>query len=159
MRIGKSALLGAVGFTLAAFGTTAVAQEAAKVLEQRQALMKAQGGNMKALGEIAKGERTEAPQEIAKRAQTLREDAKQIAVMFKPEFHVGNVSGDMKTTASEKIWAEPEKFTAAANNLELASAKLEEAANSGDQEQIKVAIGGVGKTCGGCHELYRVKKQ
>ncbi len=155
----KSVLFGTVGAVIAALASVAVAQDAAKVLEQRQAMMKAQGGNMKALSEIAKGERTETPQDIARRAREINESAKQIAVMFKPEFHAGNFSGGLKTTANERIWREPEQFTAAANRLELASAQLAMAADAGDQEKIKAAIGDMAKTCGGCHELFRVKKQ
>ena len=144
---------------LAAAASVAVAQEAAKVLEQRQAMMKVIGGNMKALGEIAKGERTETAQDVGRRAREINEQAKRIAVMFKPEFHAGNVGADLKTTAADRIWKEPEQFTAAANRLELASVQLAAAADAGDQEKIKAAIGEMAKTCGGCHELYRIKRQ
>ena len=158
MTIRKSVLFGGVGLVLVGLASAGFAQEAAKVLEQRQALMKAVGGNMKALGEIAKGERTETPQEVGRRAREINANAKQIAMMFKPEFHTANVTGDLKTTASEKIWKEPAQFSDSSSKLELASAQLATAADAGDQEKMKAAIGELAKTCGGCHELYRVKK-
>ena len=159
MQINRTMLFGGMGVVLATLASAAIAQEAAKVIEQRQAMMKVIGGNMKALGEIAKGDRTETPQEIGRRAREVSEQARQIAVMFKPEFHTANVTGGLKTTASEKIWQDPQEFTASANRLELASAQLTTAAEAGDQEKIKAAIGEMTKTCGGCHELYRVKRQ
>lgn len=158
MLVKRSVLFAGVALAVAGLASISFAQDAAKVIEQRQAMMKVFGGNMKALSEVAKGEKQATNEEIGKRARDINATAKQISLMFKPEFHVGNVGADMKTTASDKIWKEPEQFTGAANKLELASVDLAAAADAGDQEKIKAAIGAMGKTCGGCHEVYRIKK-
>ena len=161
MTLIRSVLFGGAIFALAGLTSVAFSQgapEAPQVLQQRQAMMKAIGGNLKALNEISKGERTESMQDVSRRAREVSEAAKQISVMFKPEFHTANVGSDLKTSASEKIWKEPEQFTASANRLELASTQLAAAADANDQEKMKLAIADMAKTCGGCHELYRVKK-
>jgi len=46
----------------------------------------------------------------------------------------------------------PEKRT---NALVTASADLLAAAKLGEESAIKKAIGGVGKSCGGCHNEFR----
>lgn len=159
MAFNRMRLIGGVGLVLAALAPAALAQDQAKVLEQRQALMKAIGGNMKALNEIARGDRDEGPQDVARRAREINESAKRIAVMFQPEVHIGNVSGDLKTTAKPEIWQEPEKFRGGVAKLDQASLDLAAAADSGDKERIRTAVADLAKTCGGCHEVFRVKKQ
>jgi len=104
------------------------------------------------------GESTEAPEEVARRAREINEAAKRIAALFEPEVHIGNVDGGLKTTANERIWQEPEKFAESAAQLEQASLQLAMAAEAGDNAKIRAAIGDLGKSCGGCHQLYRVKK-
>ena len=61
----------------------------------------------------------------------------------------------VKTEALAKIWQESEQYAKAADKLTLASNKLIAAAKSNDEGAIKKAIGGVGKTCGGCHDNFK----
>ena len=49
-------------------------------------------------------------------------------------------------------------FNKALSAFQAASAKLLEAANSGDKAAVGAALGGVGKACGGCHKPFRKKK-
>jgi len=63
----------------------------------------------------------------------------------------------VKTEALDKIWQQPENFAKRIKDLTLASANLQKAALSGNESTIKKAIGGVGKTCGGCHDNFKVE--
>ena len=59
------------------------------------------------------------------------------------------------TDAKPEIWAEMDKFNAAAKKMQDEMAKLNAAAKSGSLDAIKVAAGDVGKACKACHDDYR----
>ena len=61
----------------------------------------------------------------------------------------------VKTEALNDIWKKPEAYAKRINDLTKSSATLQAVAMSGDTAAIKRAIGGVGKTCGGCHDNFR----
>ena len=60
-----------------------------------------------------------------------------------------------ETRAKPEIWAEMDKFNAAAKKMQDEMAKLNAAAKSGSLDAIKVAAGDVGKACKACHDDYR----
>ena len=64
----------------------------------------------------------------------------------------------VKTEALAKVWSEREAFEKRIKNLSLASEKLIKIAASGDEKAMRAAIGGVGKTCGGCHDDFKEDK-
>lgn len=59
--------------------------------------------------------------------------------------------------AKPEIWAEKSKFDAAAQKMQDAVAKLHAAAKTGDQSQIKAAVGAAAQSCNDCHDTYRSK--
>jgi cytochrome c556 len=63
-----------------------------------------------------------------------------------------------KTDALPAIWQNRGDFEAKAKALETESAKLLQLAQAGDEAGFKGQFPAVGRTCGGCHENYRVKK-
>ena len=65
----------------------------------------------------------------------------------------GTDKGDTK--AEPKIWAEKDKFNAAAGAMQDAMVKLNTAAKGGNLDAIKAAVGDVGKSCKNCHDTYR----
>jgi cytochrome c556 len=68
-------------------------------------------------------------------------------------FPAGTDSG--QTKAKAEIWSEPDKFRQGATTMQEAVGKLQTAANSGNLDQIKAAVGDVGKSCKACHDSYR----
>jgi len=68
-------------------------------------------------------------------------------------FVPGSDKGDTK--AEPKIWAEMDKFNAAATKMQEEMAKLNVAAKGGNIDAIKVAVGDTGKACKACHDTYR----
>ena len=69
----------------------------------------------------------------------------------------GFVEGTDKgeTRAEPKIWAEMDKFKAAATKMQDEMAKLNVAAKGGNLDAIKAAAGETGKSCKACHDSYR----
>lgn len=65
----------------------------------------------------------------------------------------GTSSGDTK--AKPEIWSERDKFNAAAGKMQEEVVKLNAAAKTGNLDQIKAAVGEVGKSCKACHDNYR----
>lgn len=117
----------------------------------RKALMKSNGGSLKALGEaVAAGDNAAA----TAAAQTINENASKIPSLF-PEG-----SGTGETRAKPEIWQNFADFRAKANDLESASAKVVADAQAGNLgSDPKAVVGSIGKTCGACHEAYRAPKQ
>lgn len=65
----------------------------------------------------------------------------------------GTSSGDTK--AKPEIWSERDKFNAAAGKMQEEVVKLSAAAKTGNFDQVKAAVGEVGKSCKACHDNYR----
>ena len=140
-------LAGAVtSFSMAA-GPAAHADASADI-KYRQAVMKALGSHMGSVAAIAKGEVGHAGH-MAGHAAAI--DA--LASMTGDVFPEG--SGSEATRAKDEIWRDTAGFEAAVKAFQAAAAKLTEAAEAGDAGAVGAALGGVGKTCGGCHRAFR----
>jgi cytochrome c556 len=68
---------------------------------------------------------------------------------------VEGTAGSKKGEASSKIWSNRSTFDSGATKMEEAIAKLVAAAKTNSLDQIKPAVGEVGKTCKGCHDEFR----
>lgn len=84
-------------------------------------------------------------------------DNAEIATMVSKLPFAGFVDGSDKgdTKAEPKIWAEKDKFNAAATTMQEAMAKLNAAAKGGNLDAIKAAVADTGKACKACHDSYR----
>ena len=84
-------------------------------------------------------------------------DNAEIATMVSKLPYAGFVDGTDKgdTKAKPEIWAERDKFNAAAASMQEEMVKLNAAAKTGNLDAIKAAAGNVGKACKGCHDTYR----
>jgi cytochrome c556 len=89
-------------------------------------------------------------------AKVAADNADTAAMMSKLPF-AGFVDGTDKgeTKAEPKIWAEKDKFNAAATTMQEAMVKLNVAAKGGSLDTIKAAVGETGKACKACHDNYR----
>ena len=137
--------------TVAALGA-AIITASADNLKDREAIMKGLGkAAFGALGPIVKGE---APFDAAVVSAALADidaGAKKIdvAALFP--------AGSTGESASPKIWENLPDFTAKMDKLK-ADAAAAVAANPQDIDALKSQFGTLMNSCGGCHELYRVKK-
>ena len=139
---------GGLALTTAAISPVADASEAD--IKYRQAVMKALGGHMGSIAGIAKGE-VGHTKHMFGHASAINA----IAAMTSDIFPKG--SGGENTRAKDEIWQKWSEFEKGISAFQAASAKLLEAANSGDKGAVGAALGGVGKSCGGCHKPFRSK--
>lgn len=149
---------GLIAVAIAAFaGAVAVAEaqtNAAASITARQEAMKANGGAMRALTPMVRGEKPWDQQAAIQAATTLNNTAKAIPSAF-PQGSGPEVG---KTEALPAIWANWADFQAKSKAMETESAKLLQLAKAGDEAGFKTQFPNVGKSCGSCHETYRLKK-
>lgn len=135
---------------IAAVGVTT--SVSADVAQQRDKLMRMSGGAMGALGAMAKGETEFDARLAAVGLQALNT----VAVVFGDYYPEGSQSTEGKYYGSPKIWEDRAGFEAAVAEFEKATAAAMEA-KPADKEAFVAVFGPIGKTCGDCHEKYRVK--
>ena len=84
-------------------------------------------------------------------------DSADVALMMSKLPYVAFVEGTDKgdTKAKPEIWAEPDKFRAAATKMQDEMVKLNAAAKTGSVDNLKAAFGPTGQACKGCHDTYR----
>lgn len=146
----KTRILLAV-IALAGLGATAVIA-AEEPQEVRQGMMKKVGGAMGALAGIAKGEKPYDAAIVTASLTVFSETGK----IFPDQFPTGSEAG-FETEASPKIWEAMDDFKARAEKLS-ADAEVALIDLPADPAGVGAAIGVIGKNCGGCHEVYRIKK-
>ncbi len=64
-----------------------------------------------------------------------------------------------ETGAKPEIWQNPEDFAAKRRAFQAAAGALDRAARMGNVATIKDSYAELGKTCKGCHDLYREEDQ
>jgi cytochrome c556 len=84
-------------------------------------------------------------------------DSAEIATSMSNLPYVAFIDGTDKgdTKAKPEIWAETDKFKAAAAKMQEEMGKLNVVAKAGNIDTIKAAAGETGKACKGCHDTYR----
>jgi cytochrome c556 len=149
---------GLVAVTMAALAGAMAAAEAqtgtGQAITTRKEAMKGQGAAMRTLTPIVRGEAPWNQQAAVQAATTINNTAKVIPSVF-PQ---GSGPGAGETDALPAIWSNFSDFQAKAKALETESGKLLQLAQSGDEAGFKAQFPAVGRSCGGCHETYRVKK-
>ena len=118
-------------------------------IKYRQSALHLQNYHLSRLGAMVTGRIPFDPKAAAEHAETLAAVTKLPFVAFVD----GSDKGD--TRAKPEIWAEKDKFDAVAAKLHEQVLQLVAAAKSGNQSQIKSAVGVVGKTCKSCHDDYQ----
>ena len=93
-------------------------------------------------------------------AKAAADNADIVSVMSKLPWAAFGAGTDMAVPnrAKAEIWKDPAKFKEGSDKLVAEVAKLDAAAKGGNLDQIKAAVGGVGKTCKSCHDDFRSEK-
>lgn len=150
-----ASLVGATMMTLSApvvSAEVATSEKHAKtVVEFRQALLQLVRSNVGVLGAMAKG-KVEYDTEVM---LTNGERLEQLSLMMDDYFATDTRNFDVETAALDKIWTQQEDFDSKVDAMTEAARTLQAAAKSGDKGQYKAAIGGIFKTCKGCHDSYK----
>ena len=126
-------------------------KHAAYATELRQSVFKLLGSNMGPLGAMAKGKIPVDAEVVEKNAQRIN----QLSLMIGDYSRTDTSKFSVETEALAKVWQEGDHYAKDIAKLTDASAALIVAAQSNDAGAIKKAIGGVGKTCGGCHDDFK----
>ena len=138
--------------TNVAMADTATSEKhAVKATELRQAVYKMLGANMGTLGAMAKGKIPFDAKVVEKNATRIN----QLSFMIADYTATDTSAFKVKSEALAKVWTDRSAFEKRIDDLSVASEKLIKAASTGDEASTKAAIGGVGKTCGGCHDDFK----
>jgi cytochrome c556 len=130
-----------------AAGLTAVVAQSDPIAA-RKALMKGNNDNASNLVKITRGA---APYDAAKVNAAFAQWA-ETAQKFPALFPENSKTGG-NTRATSKIWQTRSDFDAKV--AEFAKAVADNRDKAKNVDELKVALGAVGKTCDGCHEQYR----
>jgi len=132
----------------------------AKMIESavkyRQGAFSMIGWHIGPLGAMAKGKMDFDAAVFAANAQAIAELAKYPENAF-PE---GSSSDSVETRAKPEIWSDAAGFGEKLEAFKSASGELASvAAGASSFDDVKAAFGALGKSCKGCHDDYRHKKE
>lgn len=120
-------------------------------VKARQDIMKNYGDTMKVVGGMVKEPDTFDADVVKEQAAFLAEESKNPWAHFEDKEAVGN--------AKEAVWANVDDFKARSEDFQQASAELNMVAQTATSaEDIKPAVGAVGKSCKACHDDFQVEK-
>lgn len=129
-------------------------EQAQKVTETRQAVLKVVGWNIAPMGAMAR--------DLVPWDDTLfLRNAQRIAwmtTMIPDAFRADTRAHDLETEALPVIWEDFARFEELAANARRSAERLVEVAASGDRDAARQAIGALTDDCKACHETFRVKR-
>lgn len=105
------------------------------------------GANMKTLGGMAKGQVAFDAGQAQAAAKAVAQEAARIPSLFEAQ------ETDPKSEALPVIWAEFDRFTAIAADLEMAATTAAGALTG--PEDLGPALQAIGSQCSACHKVYR----
>jgi cytochrome c556 len=123
------------------------------MVNQNQTIMKSNGKNAGVLAAMVKGEKPYDQAAVDAALTQLDETAKKLPTMFPESVKGLKAEGDY--SASSKIWEDKAGFDA--HIATFAKAVADAKGSVKDLDTLKVSLPVIGKSCGGCHETYRVK--
>ncbi len=145
MNIKRSIAAATIGLALAATAYGA----AHSPISQRQAAMKAVGGQMRTLGGMAQGKIAYDDFAVISALEIMRD----AAVTARPLFPAGSDTGE-ENRAKPEIWADGSDFDAIMGQL-IANLNTAIAAEPADLASYRPLFGAVAGSCKACHEKYR----
>lgn len=114
-------------------------------VKARQAAMKTIGGNVKTLGDMAKGAIAFDAMKAQAATAAITEQAAMVPALFEPQ------ASDPESDAKPAIWENYGDFTTKAKALETAAAGVTIASAA----DLGAAMGSIGGTCKACHSVYK----
>jgi cytochrome c556 len=140
-----------VGTLLLGVGVVAAQQD---TVDQVQALMKGNGRNAGAVGAMLKGEKPYDQATVDTALAQFDDTAKKLPTLF-PDGAKGLKPATGDYSSSPKIWEDKAGFAAAVASFGQAVADAK--GKIKDLDTLKASFPAVAKTCGGCHETFRLK--
>lgn len=154
--LGLGGVLAAAVIATSAIGDGHADKAIEAAVKARQSQMTLYAFNLGLLGGMAKGDIDYDADAASAAARNLAALSQMDQSRMWPQGSDSATLGADKTSALPAIWEAGS--TASEKGMAFATAALamEEAAGNG-LDALRGAIGGVGKSCGGCHESYRQK--
>lgn len=121
-------------------------------IKHRRAAFTLIGSYFERLVQTAEGGRPYQPEVALKDAQTVEILSKLPWSAFAPGSEQGG-----GTKASPDIWLEDDRFQQLALDMQSKVSQVRAATQAGDLAQIKAAVGVARKSCGACHDVFRLK--
>src|SRR5262249_36212561 len=144
---GKLLIAGVIGFMTLLASSHVFAQ--ADVIEKRQAAMKANSADAKAIKAALESKDFAT---IETKAKDIMGTAEKIPSLF-PK---GSTQG--KTKATEAIWEKSDHYANEAKNLSKAYGNLVTATKAKTDAEAGVKVTALGEECGACHKAFRAEK-
>jgi len=132
-------------------GAELTQEQAERAVETRQSLLHLMGWNIGPLGAMARGRIDFDTARVQTNAARLQALTQMLSDAFGPDTR-GN---DVTTEALDRIWEQPDDFASRIQDTIDASNRLVAAAATGDEDAMREAVGGLGSTCGSCHDDFR----
>jgi cytochrome c556 len=145
----------ALVITIGAGAAVSLAQDKDAIVKERQATMKEEGPNLRAILDYANDKGTDQATALAKAKELLVASDKLPGL-----FPAGTSSKEMpgKSNAKPEIWQELDKFKALYATQKSGEQDLLAAIQKGDKAAVQAAVTNIGKTsCSACHGAYREK--
>lgn len=154
VNLGALAVMSLGSAAVLAQGAPPTPEESAKAaVETRQGLFKLMGWNMGPIGGMLRNKVPFDAAVVAKNAERME----QLSLMIPDLFQADTSKFKIETEALEGIWASKADFNAKAAEMSKAAAALTAAAKTGDKAATLKAAGALGKSCGSCHDTFRLK--
>jgi cytochrome c556 len=144
----------AAAVLVAGMGVTSVLAEGEGTHDTRVASMKKVGGAAGVLAAIAKGDKPYDADATKAALTTISETAK----VFPDQFQAGTDTNAKDSEASPKIWENMDDFKSRAAKLGTDADTLL-AQLPADADGVGAGLKVLGASCGGCHQIYRIKKE
>ncbi|MCV2885126.1 cytochrome c [Aestuariibacter sp. AA17] len=150
-------LMLAVALSVSSISCGVIAEEAKSekqaktAVEFRQALMQLVRSNVGSLGAMSKGKIPFDAASMEKSGLRLE----QLSLMMEDYFALDTRKFDVGSESLPKVWEDQADYKEKIQALTDAAAKLQNVAAAGNDSQYKAAIGGIFKTCKGCHDNYK----
>jgi cytochrome c556 len=145
----RSVLVAALVCTGTCLSAAAQFRKAEDAIKHRQSAMALQGHYVGQIFAMANGR-------VPFDAKVAAENAEILSTLTRLAW-VGFAEGTDKgeTAAKPEIWKDRGRFDETVRKLQDDVAKLNAAAKTGSQDQIKAAVGTVGQTCKSCHDTFK----
>jgi len=147
----------AAGYFAPRYSPPAWADDVQAAVDARRALMKAVGGEMKAIADALDVKSTDTAS-MQKHAELIQADAARIPTLFPTGSSADDLPG--KTHAKPEIWQNFDDFKTIAATLGTEAGKLSDAAKSGDTTAVAAQLDQTAHNgCGACHKQFRLPLQ
>ena len=123
------------------------------VVKERMESMKSVAQSMKRINKALRSNSNVDRAAIKREAAAITRRARE----FPQKFPAGSEGG--VSEAKPEVWQNPVDFSAKSMALATAAERLSSAAGTGSLKELSAGFSGIGKTCGACHRVYRMKKR